>query len=84
MRVQRSTVALARLCVLQGRREDALHRLQAFSAMFDRQPDAGDLYEMRVLLNALQAVAPVIHGLPATTGDNEVSSRGDQPPPSDL
>jgi hypothetical protein len=52
--------------------------------MFDRQPDAGDLYEMRVLLNALQAVAPVIHGLPATTGDNEVSSRGDQPPPSDL
>ena len=84
MWVQRSTVALARLCVRQGRREEAMHRLQAFSAMFDAQPDAGDLYEMRVLLDELQAVAPPVQGLPAATGDKVVSSGGSQPPPSDL
>ncbi|HLX01905.1 MAG TPA: winged helix-turn-helix domain-containing protein [Trinickia sp.] len=84
MWVQRSTVALARLCVLQGRRAEASHRLQALSAMLDAQSDAGDDQEMRVLLGELEAVAPAVHGLPAATGGNAVSSCGGQPPPSDL
>ncbi|WP_206996664.1 ATP-binding protein [Trinickia mobilis] len=80
----RSTIALARLCVLQGRRAEASCRLQAFTSTFDAQSGASDVRELYALADELRPAGAAVQGLPAEAEERAVSSRAGQPPPSDL
>jgi predicted ATPase/DNA-binding winged helix-turn-helix (wHTH) protein len=80
----RSTIALARLCVLQGRRAEASCRLQAFTATFDAQSGARDVRELYALVDELRLASAAVQGLPVEAEETAVPSSPGQPPPSDL